>query len=349
MQTYATHILPLTHLRRARLLPVNGNVLVRSGQKVNATDIVAEANLGGEHLLIDVRSPLKLSRDDKLEKIIERRVGDKLKAEDVIAERKGLFRRVVRTPVNGQIVAITSGAVMLEVESPPMLLYAGFNGIVTEIIQDRGVILETSGALIQGIWGNGIVDQGTFSSLNQTIKDELTPQKIDVSLRSTVIMGSYCTQADTLKAANLLPIRGMILGSMSAELIPLAQTMSYPIIVIDGFGNSPMNVPAFELLITNNQRDICLNAAPFDLFSGERPEVVIPLPATGDFSNEIGEIKAGATVRIIGAPNHGKIGTITQLLPGNTQLPNQLRVPAAAIQINNIEIVIPLANLDVLE
>ena len=57
----------------------------------------------------------------------------------------------------------------------------------------------------------------------------------------------------------------------------------------------------------------------------------------------------GATVRIVGAPYQGKIGTVTQLLPGNTHLPNQLRVPAATVRINETEIVIPLANLDVLE
>ena len=166
MQTYATHILPLTHLRRARLLPVNGRVLVRNGQKVIATDVVAEANLGGEHLLIDVRQALRLGREEKLERLIDRRIGDKLQTEDVIAEHQGVFRRVVRAPVNGQIVAITNSALMLEMETPATATCTrALMAIVTEVIQERGVILETSGALIQGVWGNGKVEQGTFSPL----------------------------------------------------------------------------------------------------------------------------------------------------------------------------------------
>jgi hypothetical protein len=47
------HILPLTKIRRERLLPVPGKVLVRQGQKVATTDVIAEARLNPEHLLLN--------------------------------------------------------------------------------------------------------------------------------------------------------------------------------------------------------------------------------------------------------------------------------------------------------
>ena len=65
MQAPVTHILPLTYIRRPRLLPVPGRVLVHPGQKVNASDIVAEGHALGQHILIDVRRALGITRADE--------------------------------------------------------------------------------------------------------------------------------------------------------------------------------------------------------------------------------------------------------------------------------------------
>jgi hypothetical protein len=186
--------------------------------------------------------------------------------------------------------------------------------------------------------------------LAQNAGEALTRDRLDVSMRGAVILCGNCADAEALKMANELPLRGLILGGMEAELIPLASTLIFPLIVLDGFGPVPMNSTAFKLLSTNEKREICLNAAAWNLTSGERPEVVIPLPVEGNFPKETDEFNPEQEVRIQGAPYTGQIATLVRVRPWLTALPNGLRVPAADVRLESNEVVsIPLANLDVLE
>jgi hypothetical protein len=350
MLATVTHILPLSRIRRARLLPGTGKVLVRTNQKVATADPIAEANMGGKHMVVNVRRALGISNVKDVERLIDRKVGEKLQKGDVIAQLGSFLPRVVRAPADGEIVAINNGQVLLEVQATLFQVKAGFSGVVTEIVPERGAIIETHGVLIQGVWGNKIVDQGMLLTLAKSTDDVITRERLDVSMRGAVVMAGHCARADALTMANELPLRGLILGSMKAELVPLANTLSFPLIVLDGFGQIPMNSAAFRLLSTNEKRDVNLNATPWNPQFGDRPEIVIPLPVEGELPREVDDFRPNQTVRVQGAPYASQIGTLIQVKTGTTTLMNGLRVPAADIRLENDEIVsIPLANLDVLE
>ena len=115
-------------------------------------------------MILDIRRGLGIPSISAAERCIVRQQGDKLEKGDVIAESGGLFSRIIRAPAEGEIILISDGQVLLQVRSTSLEVKAGLAGTVTELIQDRGAVVETNGALIQGVWGNGRIDSGLLSA-----------------------------------------------------------------------------------------------------------------------------------------------------------------------------------------
>ena len=346
-----THIIPLTTIRRERFLPVAGRLLVRTGQRVSTTDVVGEAIVNSEHLLLDLVRGLGVPAG-KADNFLQCKAGDRVLQDDVLAGPVGLTKRVLRAPGNARVIVAGEGQVLLELESPPMELKAGLPGMVIDLLADRGVVIETTGALIQGVWGNYEIDYGLMIVLARSPDDELTVDRLDVSLRGSIVMGGYCQDVEVLKTAASLPLRGLILASMDPSLIPVASKIKIPVIVIEGFGNLPMNSAAYKLLSTNDQREVSLNAEQWDRFTGVRPEIIIPLPAPGEppLPPDADLFSVGQQVRIVRAPHKSDIGTIVDIRAGMTPLPSGLMAPTAEIRLESGEnALLPLANLEVLE
>ncbi len=344
------HLLPLTTITRQRILPVNGRVLVRSGQKVSATDVIADSRLSRDHLLLDISRGLGMPVG-KVEKLIIRKEGDELLSGDIIAGPVGLFQRTVRSPKDGRVVVVGSGQVLLELESSTLELRAGLSGVVSELIPERGAIIEAQGALLQGVWGNGLIEDGVLTVLARSPEDELTNDRLDVSQRGAIILGGPCIQAEVLRTAVEIPLRALILSSLAARLIPLAVKSTIPIIVMEGFGRMPLDSTAYKILSTNDKREVCINAAAWDRVTGARPEVVIPQPASGQLPapRESVNYTAGQTVKVIHAPHKGEIATLVSTSPGLVLFPNGIRAPAATIRLESgDQVPAPLANLEVI-
>ncbi len=343
------HILALTTILRERVLPIDGKVNARLNQKVSPSDVVAEASWAREHIFLDVGRTLNLSPNEA-DKLIRCKVGDRVAAGAVIATGQGLMRKTVTVPRDGKVVVTGGGQVLIEVGESRMELRAGVPGNVVQIIPDRGVVIQTAGALVQGVWGNGRVDTGILTNLAERPDSVLTAGRLDVSLRGSVIIAGQCKDADTLEAAAELPVRGLILASLFPSLLSVAREMRYPIILTDGFGSMPMNSAAYRLLVTNAKREATLNAESFDRYRGARPEVIIPLPVSSEPAppQEVATFATGLTVRLRRPPAAGMIGTIMTLRPGLSTLPSGLRAPAADIKLENGEqVLIPLINLEV--
>jgi hypothetical protein len=350
MLASVVHILPLTTIRRERALPVPGRVLVRQGQKVAPRDVVAEASITPEHLLLNVPRALGVTAKEA-QGLIERAVGEPVNEGDLIAGPVGLARRVLRAPVSGVIALIRDGKVLLEVDTLPHELRAGLAGVVSDLIADRGAVIETVGALVQGVWGNGRMEFGLMQNQLETPDAKLSSDQLDVSLRGAVVLEGYCDDPKALRNAADIPLRGLILSSMAAALVPLALKMPFPVLVLRGFGYQPLDEASFKLLTTNQNREVSVNAVAFDHFAGTRPEVVIPLPSSSDpqLPMETEDFTVGQKVRLLRAVEINSVGTIRHILDQPAVLPSGLRTAVAQVNLENGETVtVPLANLEVL-
>lgn len=325
-------------------------MIAKVGQKINPTDVVAEALVGRKHLIVDVARLLRVSPRNAAA-LIKVKKGQKVAKGEVIAEGTGLFAREASSPEEGRVVAVGGGKLVLETGGSLFELVAGIPGQVTEVIGNRGVIIRSTGAVVQGLWGNGRLETGVMISVMEQPDQFVEASRFDVSIRGSIILGSCLEDPAVLKAAMELPVRGLVLASMSPALLPQALQATFPILLTDGFGRRPMNSIAYKLLTTNIKRDVALNAEIYDRINGTRPEVFIPLPVTQEppEPREVETFAPGQIVRVINLSGPSQIGSLTQLFTHPVTLASKLRAKAALIRLESgEEISVSLTNLEVL-
>lgn len=343
------YVLPLGTITRKRLLPHAGRVVVRVGQKVSPSDVIAETSISRKHVIVDVAEQLQVP-NAKLESIVKIKRGQKVAKGEIIAEIGGVFGREVRAPVDGRVAALAGGKLVLETGRAGIEVRAGVSGTVTEVIEGLGAVIRASGAVVQGVWGNGKIEAGVLLSLLEKPDDTLESSRLDVSQRGSVILAGHVSDPKTLKTAAELPVRGLVLSSMSSSLISLAMQAPYPILLIDGFGRRPMNQSAFKLLSTNVKRDIAVNAE-FHRKMETRPEAFLSLPFTQEPPEppEVEAFAEGQTVRIISMLEPVGKGVLVSLPDEQVTLANGVRTLAARVRLEaGDEILVPRSNLEVL-
>ena len=345
-----SYVQALSTLRRKRALPVDGKVLVELGDEVKPDDLIARANLARQHVMLDASQALGVAAKD-VKSLLQRRVGEKVEKGAIIAGKRRIAGRLLRAPEDGRIVAISGGQILMQVGDQPSEVRARIPGKVVEIEPNRGASIELRGSWLQGVWGNGRYAEGEIVLLTDDPRHTLIVDEIDMNYRGAILVGGHCGQRQALELANVVPIRGLVLGSISAMLIPLAREMNYPILLSEGFGKIAMNQKAFELLESHVGDEATLNAWERDENEGQRPEIVIPQADAGESvpPKLAQELISGQLVRGTREPHQGVVGEITSLLPSATLFESGLRAQAALVRLSDdSEVVIPLANLEIL-
>ena len=273
-----TRVSSLTTIQRERMLKLPGEVIVQVGQRVEPWDVVAQAVEPGGYHIVEITQALRVEGSN-IRSYLLAREGDNVKAGEPIAVRRGLFRRAVRSPVNGSIAAVGMGRVLVKADTVVTELRAGMRGRVTAVRRNRGVVIETVGAIIQGTWGNGKEGHGVLKTLADSPHSVLTRESIEAGIQGAVVVAGQGMTSETLELAQEMQVRGIIVGSLVPSLTQVANAVEFPIVLTEGWGTIPMSSIIFDVLRANDGREVSLHGQVGGSWARVRPEAIVPLPA----------------------------------------------------------------------
>jgi hypothetical protein len=349
--TSETSIRRLVRIRRERVLPKPGEILVGNGTRVEATQVVGRTSLSGEFRIVPVARLLDVPAA-QVERYLQVELGDTVHQGDVVARRGGLLGRSAKSPIDGTVVAHGGGRVLIEAQPTPVELRAYISGTVVHVRDNRRVLIEAAGALVQGIWGAGGEGIGVLKVVVGGPDAPLRARAIDASCHGAVLIVGVTDSGEALERARDMEAHGLVTGGLVPELISLVEQLSFPVVVTEGIGDAPMIRPIFQLLQANDGREASISGQPTSHRDGRRPEVIIPKPdrrGPVEEGGSRGEVTVGTRVRIVRAPFMGAVGTVVGLPDHARRIETGARVRCADVDVGWDEPVsIPLVNLDIL-
>ncbi|MFL5735401.1 MAG: hypothetical protein ACJ78Q_19755 [Chloroflexia bacterium] len=221
--TIANNIL----VRRERRLPVPGEVLVKAGQRVEPSDVLAQSTLAAEPVQVDIATDLGLSGAAAARRLVAGN-GARVEQGQVLAQKGGLGSRESRSPVAGTFTGYdpATGIGLITTPAEPITLQAHLKGIVTDLIPYHGAIIETPATLVRGIFGVGGEQHGVLKVLTVGNDEPVTHEMIDARVTYAIVLGGGEVTAAALHRMIELGARGIIAGSIRSS--ELARFLEYP-------------------------------------------------------------------------------------------------------------------------
>lgn len=351
-------------LRKDRILPLKGTVLVKKGDKVKAEDLVAETLLPGKVVPFNLANKLGVT-PNLVNEYLRVKAGDNLTKGQLLAESKGflgLFKNSVKSPIEGEIENISSitGQMLLREPRIPVQIKAFMDGLVVEVIEEEGVIIENKAAYIQGIFGIGGETFGKIKVIANDPDQVISATDLDKSCKDMVIVVGSLVTLDVINKAIELGVSGIITGGLDDQdlkkllgynigvAITGHEQIGLTIVATEGFGKITMASKTFELLKQFEGHKTSIHGKTQIRAGVMRPEIIIPLPFDEKEliapEPKMATLEIGTTIRIIRQPNFGKIATVTGLPEKLTPVESETLVRILEAQLESGEkVTIPLS------
>ena len=345
-----TVISRLTTTERTRTLAAPGRVVRRVGDRVAADSPVAEADVPSGYRLVDLNKALD-TRISDMGKVMTKRVGELVAKGEVLASRGKLLKVQCVSPVDGQIADARGGKVLIQVAAQHVVLNAFYPGQVTTLIPERGVKIEVEGALVQGAWAHGTevwatLDCGTPDGDTPLQADQITAVRI-----GTILIGGRSVDREVLALAVQAQVRAIVVGSISSDLLSMLEATPISVLVVEGFGDWPLNAETFRLLQSFAGREACLSPAVRTRWEVRRPEILIPLSAEGRArkAEQSTSLAVGSRVRALRAPYENAQGIVASVLAQPRRLESGIQARGAEVDLDGIGTVfVPFENLELI-
>ncbi len=358
-----------TIVRKQRRLPLKGRVMVNAGDTVKANDVVARTDIPGIIQTVRVAEILGIEPQEAIA-ILQVKEGDQVTTGQVFAETKsffGLFKNECKTPFTGtvELISHATGHVGVRLPSKPIEVTAYINGTVAELMEEEGVIVETYGALVQGIFGVGGERMGPLAMGVASPDAILDESCLKDEHAGTVVIGGAGVTIGALRKAAGLGVLGIVVGAVvDTDLVEYLghdigvaitghEDITTTLILTEGFGSIAMAARTFELLRSLEGRDVSINGATQIRAGVIRPEIIAPLDAKPDRLEEAAGgqmLDIGTNIRVIREPYFGQLGTVTKLPPELVEVESGAVVRILEAKLNDGDtVVVPRANVEIIE
>jgi hypothetical protein len=348
---FETQVTPLTYVRRKQVLPAPGHVLVNVDEQVEPMQVIARTDLPGDLYVLPVARLLDVTPSN-IGRYLRVKRGDEVKQGQVVAARRGLRPRSIKSPVDGVVKSDKGRRMLIETQPTRFELRAYVYGTVSKVLERHGVVIETIGALIQAAWGTGGKNFGVLKCLAKNPNEPLQAKEIDPSCLGMILVGGAGLSDKAIEQAEALNIRGIVTGGLQPELIPQVEKLPFPVIATEGIGTTPMSTPIFRLLSTNDGREAMISGQFQPRWGIVRPEIIIPVPAGAKPPSQMqpgAPLRVGIRVRVVRAPYMGAVGTVLALPTQARRIETGARVRGAEVDLGKEKpIFVPLANLEIL-
>ncbi len=364
-----------TIVRKTRILPIPGDVLVKKGDDVKADTIVARTFVPGDVQVINLAGLLGIDLWETSQYMLKKE-GEAVEKEEPMAMVKsffGLFKRYAFAPVSGTIERVSdiTGQVLIRESQIPLEIDAYIRGKVVETLPSEGAIIETPAAFIQGIFGVGGERKGELMMIANTSSEVLTAKEIGSKCKGRILVGGSLVTNDALQKAVKVGIKGVVVGGIDDQ--DLTDFLGYKIgvaitgqedipltlIITEGFGEMAMSEKTFSLLKEFDGMPASINGATQIRAGVMRPEIIIPRPELttkepGDLQEKKEFLEQGllpgTPIRIIREPYFGALGVVSKLpVPlKKIETESDVRVLEAELE-DGRQVIIPRANVEIIE
>ena len=335
-----------TTLKRMRLLPIPGNVLVKNNDIVKPQQIVAETHMPGDIFPINLANQLSMPPGDVPECVVVK-VGDSVKSGDLIAETKGIFgmfKTIFKSPHSGTVETISdvTGQIILRGDPHPVNVLAFLPGRIIKVIEKQGVLIESDVSFIQGIFGIGGETFGSIVMACDNADETLTPDKISKNMKDSIIVGGARMTADSILKAIDIGAAGIVSGGIDDRdlkeilgydlgvAITGSETLGVTLIITEGFGDISMASRTFDLLKSSVNKEVSINGATQIRAGVMRPSIIIPVNKDTE-AYSINE-KDGKVHLLPSQPQRLESGTKTRVLEVMLENGDILTIPRANIE-----------------
>jgi hypothetical protein len=358
-----------TVVRRRRMLPLPGKVLVNVGDRVRSDQVVARAELPGKVFPINLANQLSVAPNEIKDYVVKKE-GDVVEKDEILAENKPLikwFKTEIRSPIAGTVESVSSVTGQVLLREPPRVLQllAYVDGTIVETVPQQGVVVETICSLVQGIFGIGGEGFGEMVIAVNAPDEPLTPGHFNSTMRGKVVVGGAFLSSDAMSQAKSVGVAGVVVGGIHDEdlrallgydlgvAITGTEHVGFTLILTEGFGTIPMAAKTFKLLSAHAGQKASISGATQIRAGVIRPEIIIPQGESGAgmaTQTQREGIRLGDPVRIIRDPLFGRIGEVSALPSELTKISTESEVRVLEVKFSDGKrVVIPRTNVEMIE